>query len=173
MKLTTLPGICLLVLLSAFLVTSCVLEFTPPKSSAQVEVRGMQAKVGSATRDLPLTVYPGEDVKLDVRVKNLTNTKLSGVQASISSESSQVIVTGTEKTFPTIWKGEYATLTSNISWTSEADASYFRSLYSTNILSFRVAGNASAGTVIPLTVTITGSNGKKVQKSLQVTVGTR
>ena len=114
-------------------------------------------------------VNSGEIIKMDIRVKNVTENLISGITAKLSTTCSYITIAEAEKNYGNITGGYYKTLygasryaedssyKNGYTYSSNAGNNYSATLGASYGWQFTVSEDAPADTEIPFTITFTDS----------------
>ena len=114
---------------------------------------------------------PGESLYLDVKMKNSTNSTLSGVSLKLSTSSSYVNIIRDSYLLGDMKSGYYYSLTDYSSY-NESSCYLMSSNYSDRTFKFSIASNCPSGALLPFTVTFTDASGYTWSDSFNITVYT-
>ncbi len=114
-------------------------------------------------------VTAGESLYLDVKMKNSTNSTLSGISLNLSTSSSYVNLVRNSYKLDEMKAGYYYSLTDYASNESSCYLMY-SSYYSSRAFKFSVSNTCPVGTELPFTVTFTDSSGYTWTDSFSVKV---
>ena len=128
--------------------------------------------VGDSLGNSDGAINPGEAIKLDIRVHNISSTDYGTVEAVLSSTSSYVTMSTTSFTYGDIPSRKYASVyvNNNTYGTSPTATDIAMNANATGAFAFIVSASTPAGTVLPFTLTFTDSSHNTWTDNFELTV---